>query len=352
MRRRDCSVAGSMSQTYGRRMTRTLSHPSSLALLAGCGSENSDRAGGAKPVKAKVLTLANANHDSASSRRSATPSGGLRRPPAHQWLNQYGRGRDGNAEANLIRDVNAGKADLGWAARASSTSSATRVRPAARADADRLLRARGEGPERRARRADARVPRRARAPGHRRPARPAAPAAWQQPLRGPDDWEGARISASGGAQVERALRALGAKVLYDNPGVSEETDGFDGSRRTSSRARQPLPPRPAVSHWQRRPVAASAGALRRAGRQLGRPRRAAQGREGRHPGGDRPVALAREPGLSEICRSTSRSSPRPPETSMDCAPRSARSTTSWSATPRRAPRSRGSRAGARRRERR
>ena len=39
----------------------------------------------------------------------------------------------------------------------------------------------------------------------------------KHPLRGPDDWAGARISASGGEQVERALRALGAKVLYDDP---------------------------------------------------------------------------------------------------------------------------------------
>jgi hypothetical protein len=34
-----------------------------VALLAGCDSGNSDRAGGEKPVKAKVLVMANANFD-------------------------------------------------------------------------------------------------------------------------------------------------------------------------------------------------------------------------------------------------------------------------------------------------
>ena len=32
-----------------------------------------------------------------------------------KWLNEYGSGRDGIPEVNLIRDVSAGKADLGWA---------------------------------------------------------------------------------------------------------------------------------------------------------------------------------------------------------------------------------------------
>src|SRR5687768_8834244 len=98
-------------------MTRTaLTSLIAVAVLAGCGSENSDRAGGTKPVKAKVLTLANVNHDlgelEAFGDAVRRISGGRLRI---KWLNAYGRGRDGNAEANLIRDVNAGKADLGWA---------------------------------------------------------------------------------------------------------------------------------------------------------------------------------------------------------------------------------------------
>jgi hypothetical protein len=47
------------------------------ALLAGCNSNDSDRAGGEKPVEAKVLTMANANFDlgelEALGRRSREP---------------------------------------------------------------------------------------------------------------------------------------------------------------------------------------------------------------------------------------------------------------------------------------
>jgi ABC-type glycerol-3-phosphate transport system substrate-binding protein len=51
-----------MGDTYGRRMTRTaLTSLLAVAALAGCGSQTSDRAGGAKPVEAKVLTMANVN---------------------------------------------------------------------------------------------------------------------------------------------------------------------------------------------------------------------------------------------------------------------------------------------------
>ena len=110
-------MVGSTGQPYGRRMTRTpLISLLAVALLAGCGSENSDRAGGAKPVEAKVLTMANANDElgelEAFDEAVARVSGGRLRI---KWLNEYGRGRDGNAEVNLVRDVNAGKADLGWA---------------------------------------------------------------------------------------------------------------------------------------------------------------------------------------------------------------------------------------------
>src|SRR5215217_3770719 len=88
-----------------------------VALLAGCGSERSDRAGGDKPVKAKVLTMANAQYypDELAAFRDAVErvsGGGLRL----KLINQYGAGRDGNPEINVIRNVSAGKTDLGWAA--------------------------------------------------------------------------------------------------------------------------------------------------------------------------------------------------------------------------------------------
>jgi hypothetical protein len=84
------------------------------ALLAGCDSDNSDRAGGDRPVKPKVLVMANVNGElgelEAFDEAVKRVSGGHLRI---KWLNEYGRGRGGNAEINLIRDVNAGKADLG-----------------------------------------------------------------------------------------------------------------------------------------------------------------------------------------------------------------------------------------------
>ena len=110
-------MAGSTGETYGRRMTRTaLTSLLAVAVLAGCGSENSDRAGGAKPVEAKVLTMANVNGElgelEAFDEAVGRVSGGRLQI---KWLNEYGSGRDGIAEVNLIRDVSAGKADLGWA---------------------------------------------------------------------------------------------------------------------------------------------------------------------------------------------------------------------------------------------
>jgi TRAP-type C4-dicarboxylate transport system substrate-binding protein len=50
----------------------------------------------------------------------------------------------------------------------------------------------------------------------------------KRPLRGLDDWAGARIASSGGDQIERSLRSLGADVLYDHPNVREAADTLDG----------------------------------------------------------------------------------------------------------------------------
>ena len=298
MRCRDRSVVGSRGRPYGRRMTRTPLIPLlAVALLAGCGSENSDRAGGAKPVEAKVLTMANANAELGELRgvrRGRRPR--LRRPPAHQVAQRIrqGRGRQRGDQPDPRRERRQGRPRVGRDARL-RRARRRRVQPVARADADRLLRARGEGPRRRARRPDAREPRRPRAPGHRRPARPDAPATRQA--------SAARSRRLGRRAHQRERRRPGraGAALARGEGPLRQPERERGHRHVRrdrdvdrSRARQPLPPRPAVSHGQRRPVAASAGALRRTGREPGRPRRAARGREGRHPGGDRPVALARE----------------------------------------------------------
>ena len=202
------------------------------AVFAGCDSDNSDRAGGEQPVEPKVLSMANVNDGElgeleAFDEAVKRVSGGRLRI---KWLNGYGRGRDGNAEANLIRDVNAGKADLGWAGtrvfdelgdpafnplhapmlidsyelEEKVVSDDALVEPMLETLSELDLQGIGV------------------LPGPLR--RPLG----KRPLRAPDDWAGARISSSGGDQIERALRALGAEVQYDDPSVREATGKLDG----------------------------------------------------------------------------------------------------------------------------
>jgi TRAP-type transport system periplasmic protein len=234
VRCRDCSVVGSTGDPYGRRMTRTaltaLTSLLAVALLAGCGADHSDRAGGQAPVKAKVLTMANANGElgelEAFDKAVGRVSGGRLRI---KWLNEYTRGRDGNAEINVIRDVNAGKADLGWAGtrvfdelgdpafnplHAPMLVDSYELEEKVLGDGlvDPMLKSigdlglRGIGV----------------LPGPLR--RPLG----KRPLRGPDDWAGTRIAYSGGDQVMTALQSLGATVRYDHPNVQEPTGDFDG----------------------------------------------------------------------------------------------------------------------------
>ena len=83
--------------------------------LGGCGSSGADKAGGERASKPTVLTLANANGDSVELEPFANAveqrSGGtLKIAFKNHW-----RPGQADAEAGLIRDVKAGKADLGWA---------------------------------------------------------------------------------------------------------------------------------------------------------------------------------------------------------------------------------------------
>src|SRR5215204_5689856 len=212
-------------------MTRTtLTSLLAVALLAGCGSDSPDRAGGAKPVRAKVLSMANVNGDlgelEAFGDAVGRISGGRLRI---KWLNGYGRGRKGNAEVDLIRDVNAGKADLGWAGTRvfdelgdpafnplhapmlidsyeleEKVLSDGLVAPMLESLGDLELQGIGV------------------LPGPLR--RPLG----KRPLRGAGDWAGARISSSGGQQIDAALHSLGAEVRYDHPNVREATGKLDG----------------------------------------------------------------------------------------------------------------------------
>jgi TRAP-type C4-dicarboxylate transport system substrate-binding protein len=224
-------VVGWGDDPYGRRMTRIpLIFLVAVGLLAGCNSDNSDRAGGEKPVKPRVLVMANANDDlgelEAFEEAVKRVSGGHL---SIKWRNEYGKGRGGNAEINLIRDVNAGKVDLGWAGTRvfdelgdpafnplhapllidsydleEKVLSDHLVAPMLASLDDLELQGIGV------------------LPGPLR--RPLG----KRPLRGLDDWAGARISYSGGDQIRRALRSFGAKVSYDNPTVREPTEKLDG----------------------------------------------------------------------------------------------------------------------------
>jgi TRAP-type C4-dicarboxylate transport system substrate-binding protein len=224
-------VVGASVRPYGRAMTvKPLIPLLAVALLAGCGSERADRAGGEKPVKAKVLVMANAQYfpDELAAFGEAVErvsDGRLRL----KWINQYANRRDGNPEINLIRDVSAGKADLGWAAtRIFDELDVTTFNPLhapmlidsyeleekvlTDGVVDPMLDSLGEiglrgvgvlpGPLRR--------------PFGKRP------------LRALDDWQGASIGSSGGEQVGMALRAIGARRSLDfSGGHTGRIDGLD-----------------------------------------------------------------------------------------------------------------------------
>jgi TRAP-type C4-dicarboxylate transport system substrate-binding protein len=220
-----------MGETYGRHMTRTsLISLLAVALLAGCGTENSDRAGGERAAKAKVLTMANVNGElgelEAFDEAVGRVSGGRLRI---KWLNEYGSGRDGIAEVNLIRDVSAGKADLGWAGtrvfdelgvaafnplHAPMLIGSYELEEKVVSDGlvDPMLESLG----------DLELQGIGVLPGPLR--RPLG----KRPLRTPDDWAGARIGSSGGEQIAAALRALGATRVLESPhGTTEGLDGFE-----------------------------------------------------------------------------------------------------------------------------
>src|SRR5215218_1899675 len=199
-----------------------------VALLAGCGSERSDRAGGEKAVRAKVLVMANAQYqpDELAALGEAVErvsDGRLRL----KWINEYGAGRDGNPEVNVVRDVSAGKADLGWAAtRIFDELGVTAFNPLHAPmliDSYELeekvlgddvvepileslgeLGLRGVGV----------------LPGPMR--RPFG----KHPLRALEDWAGASIGSSGGDQVGKALHAIGARRELEYSG--EDTRRIDG----------------------------------------------------------------------------------------------------------------------------
>ena len=275
---RGCEMQGLLrgrlaAAPYGRRMTRiTLISLLVVALLAGC---NSDELGPRRRREARQGE--GPDHGQRELRRRRARGvrqgrqAGLRRPASHQVAQRVREGprRQRGGQSDPRRQCRQGRPRLGRDARLRRARS-HRVQPVARSAPHRLVRARGEGAQRRRRRPDARQPRRSRAPGHRRPARPAAPSAGQAST--------ARTRRLGRRPHLRERRRpdRGGAALAWRDGLLRQPLR-DRARRQARRNRdarrggagQPLPLRLPVSDGKCRPVAAPAGDLRGAGRELG-----------------------------------------------------------------------------------
>jgi TRAP-type transport system periplasmic protein len=206
-----------------------------LALVpSACDSSSSDRAGGEKSAspaagRATTLTLANVNSEPEvlevfAGKVKDISSGTLR----IRFQNNWGQGRRGNAEVNLIRDVKAGKADLGWAGSRAFDLVGDRAFGPLHAPMmidsyalelkvlqdERVLRPMLKSLDQLGLE-DVGV-----LPGPLR--RPLA----TRPLGAPADWSGMRIGHAGGEQIARSLRALGARprIIVS----SGEFAGLDG----------------------------------------------------------------------------------------------------------------------------
>jgi TRAP-type C4-dicarboxylate transport system substrate-binding protein len=199
-----------------------------------CDSSESDRAGGEQPAappagRATTLTLANVNSEPEVLQVFADKvkdlSGGTLRI---RFDNNWGQGRRGNAEVNLIRDVQAGKADLGWAGSRAFDLVGDRTFGPLHAPmmldsyALELKVLQDEGVVR---------PMLKSLDGLGLDGVGVLPGPLRRPLAtrrlvAPADWSGMRIGHAGGEQIERSLRALGARprIIVS----SGEFTGFDG----------------------------------------------------------------------------------------------------------------------------
>ncbi len=199
-----------------------------------CDSSESDRAGGENPAeppagRATTLTLANVNSEpevlQVFAERVEDLSGGTLRI---RFENSWGQGRRGNAEVNVIHDVKAGKADLGWAGSRAFDLVGDRAFGPLHAPMmidsyalelkvlqdEGVVRPMLESLDQLGLEDVGVLPGPLRRPlGVRR-------------LAAPPDWSGMRIGHAGGEQIARSLRALGARprIIVS----SGEFAGFDG----------------------------------------------------------------------------------------------------------------------------
>src|SRR5829696_1284570 len=197
-------------------------------------SSESDRAGGENPAEppagpATTLTLANVNSEPEvlqvfAEKVEELSNGTLR----IRFENNWGQGRRGNAEVNLIHDVQAGKADLGWTGSRAFDLVDDRAFGPLHApmmidsyalelkvlEDEEVVRPMLESLARLGLDGVGVLPGPLRRPlGVRR-------------LAAPPDWSGMRIGHAGGKQIEASLRALGARprIIVS----SGEFAGFDG----------------------------------------------------------------------------------------------------------------------------
>jgi TRAP-type transport system periplasmic protein len=206
-----------------------------LALVPlACDSSSSDRAGGKQPAspadgRATTLTLANVNSEPEVLEVFAREVDDLSRGRLRiRFRNNWGQGRDGIGEVNVIRDVQAGKADLGWAGSRTFDLVGERTFGPLHApmmidsyalelkvlEDERVVGPMLESLDPLGLEGVGVLPGPLRRPlGDRRLATPA-------------DWSGMRIGHAGGEQIERSLRALGARprIIVS----SGEFTGLDG----------------------------------------------------------------------------------------------------------------------------
>jgi TRAP-type transport system periplasmic protein len=199
-----------------------------------CDSSESDRVGGEKPAepptgRATTLTLANVNSEPEVLAVFAEKVDELSRGTLRiRFENNWGQGRRGNAEVNLIHDVQAGKADLGWAGSRAFDLVGDRAFGPLHAPMmidsyalelkalqdEEVVHPMLQSLDRLGLRDVGVLPGPLRRPlGVRR-------------LAAPQDWSGMRIGHAGGEQIDASLRALGAqpRIIVS----SGEFAGFDG----------------------------------------------------------------------------------------------------------------------------
>jgi TRAP-type C4-dicarboxylate transport system substrate-binding protein len=201
------------------------------ALAAGCGAASTDRAGGSTDGRPTVLRFAQVNFapeelEPFADEVRRLSDGDIR----IRFLTDWAADETGVPELHALRDVAAGKADVGWAgSRAFDLVGDDRFDPLhaplliqSLALEDEVLRDDSITGPMLDSLGDLGVRGIAILPGPLR--RPLG----ERPLRAASDWRGVRVGYSGGGQVHDSLVALGAEPVFAVAGPAPPgTDGFE-----------------------------------------------------------------------------------------------------------------------------